>query len=221
MQVGGTFAPRKDTQGLAVVDLVPGDYVVACFVPARHVDGRRRRGHRGHRAAALHERHDRRSSRSRPESTSRPRVSTREGQSGQHRGVGAASAPLLPRPEPPRVLAALVAAAAMMAPPTEEVDMERLRTCESLCRRGARAAVADAPRDGDVDAPARRAATDGGERRGVPARRGAAAAAAARAAAGPAARACTRTVPRPDRLPARRARPAEQLDATWSAHERR
>ena len=33
VQVGGAFAPRKDTKGLAVVDLVPGDYVVACFVP--------------------------------------------------------------------------------------------------------------------------------------------------------------------------------------------
>ena len=33
VQVGGTFAPRKDTKGMAVVDLVPGEYVVTCFVP--------------------------------------------------------------------------------------------------------------------------------------------------------------------------------------------
>jgi hypothetical protein len=33
VQVGGAFAPRNGTKGLAVVDLVPGDYVVACFVP--------------------------------------------------------------------------------------------------------------------------------------------------------------------------------------------
>ena len=34
VQVGGAFAPNKDAKGLAVVDLVPGDYVVTCFVPA-------------------------------------------------------------------------------------------------------------------------------------------------------------------------------------------
>ena len=33
VQVGGTFAPRKGTKGVAVVELVPGDYVVTCFVP--------------------------------------------------------------------------------------------------------------------------------------------------------------------------------------------
>ena len=33
VQVGGTFAPRKGTQGLAIVDLVAGDYAVLCFVP--------------------------------------------------------------------------------------------------------------------------------------------------------------------------------------------
>ena len=33
VQVGGTFAPARATKGLAVVDLVPGDYVVTCFVP--------------------------------------------------------------------------------------------------------------------------------------------------------------------------------------------
>ena len=32
-QVGGTFAPRNGTQGLAVVELTPGEYVAACFVP--------------------------------------------------------------------------------------------------------------------------------------------------------------------------------------------
>jgi hypothetical protein len=34
VQVGGAFAPNKDAKGLAVVDLVPGDYVATCFVPA-------------------------------------------------------------------------------------------------------------------------------------------------------------------------------------------
>lgn len=34
VQVGGAFAPNEDATGLAVVDLVPGDYVVTCFVPA-------------------------------------------------------------------------------------------------------------------------------------------------------------------------------------------
>ena len=32
-QVGGTFAPRNGTKGLAVVELTPGEYVAACFVP--------------------------------------------------------------------------------------------------------------------------------------------------------------------------------------------
>jgi hypothetical protein len=33
VQVGGAFAPGEGTQGVAFVDLVPGDYVVTCFVP--------------------------------------------------------------------------------------------------------------------------------------------------------------------------------------------
>src|SRR4029078_8573799 len=33
VQVGGAFAPNKEPTGLAVVDLVPGDYVATCFVP--------------------------------------------------------------------------------------------------------------------------------------------------------------------------------------------
>ena len=55
-QVGGTFAPRNGTQGLAVVELTPGEYVVVCFVPtgtSMSADGD---GHGGHRRAALHER---------------------------------------------------------------------------------------------------------------------------------------------------------------------
>ena len=33
VQVGGTFAANKDATSLAVVDLVPGDYLATCFVP--------------------------------------------------------------------------------------------------------------------------------------------------------------------------------------------
>ena len=32
-QVGGAFAPREGTKGLAVVELTEGEYVAACFVP--------------------------------------------------------------------------------------------------------------------------------------------------------------------------------------------
>jgi hypothetical protein len=32
-QAGGTFAPSKGKQGLAVVDLTPGEYVAICFIP--------------------------------------------------------------------------------------------------------------------------------------------------------------------------------------------
>ena len=33
VQVGGAFAPNKGATGLAVIDLVPGDYIATCFVP--------------------------------------------------------------------------------------------------------------------------------------------------------------------------------------------
>ena len=33
VQVGGGFAPTKGSKGLSIVELVPGDYVVLCFVP--------------------------------------------------------------------------------------------------------------------------------------------------------------------------------------------
>lgn len=33
LQVGGAFAPTNGAKGLALLELVPGDYVVACFVP--------------------------------------------------------------------------------------------------------------------------------------------------------------------------------------------
>jgi len=34
VNAGGAFAANKDAKGLAVVELTPGDYVAACFVPA-------------------------------------------------------------------------------------------------------------------------------------------------------------------------------------------
>jgi hypothetical protein len=33
-QVGGTFAPTNGAKGLAIVELAPGEYLAACFVPA-------------------------------------------------------------------------------------------------------------------------------------------------------------------------------------------
>ena len=33
VEVGSTWAPNKGAQGLAVVDLVAGEYVATCFVP--------------------------------------------------------------------------------------------------------------------------------------------------------------------------------------------
>jgi hypothetical protein len=36
---GGAFAPTKGAISLAVMDLAPGDYVMACFIPTGSVDG--------------------------------------------------------------------------------------------------------------------------------------------------------------------------------------
>ena len=147
VQVGGAFAPNKDAKGLAVVDLVPGDYVATCFVPAGHHSGERRHDHGGHRNAALHARHDL-GVHGRGLTVGGRRLRLAGGGTGGRRGGERAAGPA-----PPLPASGVAVADAVRVATAERVPQRRTRHHDRAVRRPRAAAPAehDVRRHDEVD----------------------------------------------------------------------